>query len=472
MFDDTKAFVQSCDTCQRFAIPRNTGAQGGIVSKFPGDYVAIDMFGKVKEPTKRGNVFGLVIVDLYTKKVVAVGLPDKKPATWVRALEENWIVHESYPRRLLSDRDPSFLAAFAQVTYRVWGTKKAISTTVWNPRGNSEAEAHVNKVKSALKKILKERPGDWDEHLVEVCLKLQSEVNRSTGFSAFFLNHLRDPYLPSDFTELQPLQPDAQSQDVYVTNAMKERAPLFQQVEHSMEEWRAQEKVRRAKKAARIPPREPGSQVLLRVEQNHAGFWTARWTGPYRVLEAPTEFTRRLQLPDVGEYPVVNVQRLRPYHHKQTQLPLAQHEPDKYENPPGFAEVEEKLLAPKDEADRFKVEQIISERSHDPGDADSGRYYHVKWKGYPKSKSTWEPEEYLDHCQEALAEWRKRYPQPLEGDQERLGKCLRRFRPRKQKKDIYSLQRAQEGQGSSPSRGAGTLSRKRGRSPSAGEEIG
>src|SRR5512133_393065 len=105
MFDDTKAFVQSCDTCQRFAIPRNTGAQGGIVSKFPGDYVAIDMFGKVKEPTKRGNVFGLVIVDLYTKKVVAVGLPDKKPATWVRALEENWIVHESYPRRLLSDRD-------------------------------------------------------------------------------------------------------------------------------------------------------------------------------------------------------------------------------------------------------------------------------------------------------------------------------------------------------------------------------
>ena len=33
---------------------------------------------------------------------------------------------------------------------------------------------------------------------MEVCLKLQSEVNRSTGFSAFFLNHLRDPYLPSD----------------------------------------------------------------------------------------------------------------------------------------------------------------------------------------------------------------------------------------------------------------------------------
>ena len=133
MFDDTKAFVQSCDTCQRFAIPRNTGAQGGIVSKFPGDYVAIDMFGKVKEPTKRGNVFGLVIVDLYTKKVVAVGLPDKKPATWVRALEENWIVHESYPRRLLSDRDPSFLAAFAQETYRVWGTKK-VTTTAWNPK--------------------------------------------------------------------------------------------------------------------------------------------------------------------------------------------------------------------------------------------------------------------------------------------------------------------------------------------------
>src|SRR5512133_2064902 len=272
MFDDTKAFVQSCDTCQRFAIPRNTGAQGGIVSKFPGDYVAIDMFGKVKEPTKHGNVFGLVIVDLYTKKVVAVGLPDKKPATWVRALEENWIVHESYPRRLLSDRDPSFLAAFAQETYRVWGTKK-VTTTAWNPRGNGEAEAHVNKVKSALKKILKERPGDWDEHLVEVCLKLQSEVNRSTGFSAFFLNHLRDPYLPSDFTELQPLQPDAQSQDVYVTNAMKERASLFRQVERSMEELREQQKARRAQKAARIPPMEPGSQVLLRVEQNHAGFW-------------------------------------------------------------------------------------------------------------------------------------------------------------------------------------------------------
>ena len=45
------------------------------------------------------------------------------------------------------------------------------------------------------------------------------------------------------------------------------------------------------------------------------------------------------------------------------------------------------------EDNEFEVEKIINYR-----DIDNGREYLVKWKGYPDTDNTWEPDTNLQNC--------------------------------------------------------------------------
>ena len=72
MVEDAQKYVRSCDVCQRFVNVQHLGGTGELIAGRAGrKMVAMDLFGKVKEPTARGNKFGFVMVDSYTKVVMA-----------------------------------------------------------------------------------------------------------------------------------------------------------------------------------------------------------------------------------------------------------------------------------------------------------------------------------------------------------------------------------------------------------------
>jgi hypothetical protein len=66
------------------------------------------------------------------------------------------------------------------------------------------------------------------------------------------------------------------------------------------------------------------------------------------------------------------------------------------------------------ESDRYEVERVVD---HD--ECKGQRLYLVKWKGY--KEETWEPEEYLDDCAEAL----KEYWDSIDEDAGRQSGCVR-----------------------------------------------
>jgi hypothetical protein len=51
----------------------------------------------------------------------------------------------------------------------------------------------------------------------------------------------------------------------------------------------------------------------------------------------------------------------------------------------------------------FEVERIIGKKN-----TPKGVEYQVKWKGYPMSECTWEPERNLTTCKEMIDEYKKR----------------------------------------------------------------
>ena len=65
------------------------------------------------------------------------------------------------------------------------------------------------------------------------------------------------------------------------------------------------------------------------------------------------------------------------------------------------------ILPPPDlieEQPEYKIEAIISHRR-----SGKGRAYLVKWKGYPTSENTWEPEQNLYNAREILKQYKIRH---------------------------------------------------------------
>jgi hypothetical protein len=108
---------------------------------------------------------------------------------------------------------------------------------------------------------------------------------------------------------------------------------------------------------------------------------SAKFAGPYEIIEVISPVAYRLQLPVwTKAHNVFHASMLKLYH--------------------GDANTERATLPPlpvQDGEEEFEVESIISHRCQ------RGKsQYLVKWLGWPLSKSTWEDEKQLTHCDSAL----------------------------------------------------------------------
>ena len=109
-----------------------------------------------------------------------------------------------------------------------------------------------------------------------------------------------------------------------------------------------------------------------------------RKLGPFKIISKISPVSYKLELPkNLRIHPVIHVSDLESYYE------------DKFgrnqEPPPIIVNDEEE----------YEVEQILDKRKH------YGKtQYLIKWKGYPLSEASWEPEENLN-CPELLEEFNK-----------------------------------------------------------------
>jgi hypothetical protein len=115
-----------------------------------------------------------------------------------------------------------------------------------------------------------------------------------------------------------------------------------------------------------------------------------KYIGPFKIINKVGSVAYKLQLPDKYRlHPTFHVALLRRYQTDPTRITASQPEQEL------------------DGEDYFKVERILDHQDRKkPGHSRvTRRYFLIRWDGYPPSEDSWEPEENLRECEDALNEY-------------------------------------------------------------------
>eukprot|EP00775_Hariotina_reticulata_P015062 gene15062-biopygen997 len=137
----------------------------------------------------------MVAIEAFSKYLVAVPLPDKKPETVALAFLRHVLSRFAAPGQVVSDNGAEFTqGAFKQLLMDC--LIDHCLTSVCHPRANGQAEKAVHIVKRALStmSVQKHAADGWDRDVA--FLGYNCSTHSSTGYSPYQLMHVRQPIAP------------------------------------------------------------------------------------------------------------------------------------------------------------------------------------------------------------------------------------------------------------------------------------
>jgi hypothetical protein len=453
MFVDVKKFVDQCISCKQKKRPKQrikALLHPLPIPTVPFERLSVDIVGPL--PTSyTGNKYLLCFTDHLTRYPEVFAIVDTKASTVARIFFNEIVCRHGAPRELLSDRGTNFLSSIVRETCKYFGTSQKF-TSPYHPQTNGLQERYHATLIQSLSMYVDSHQKDWDEFLPAVLFAYRATpATRSTGHSPFMLLFGREPTLPLDVTFTVPQKAPNTVKDYFaqlVSKLETVRAITIENLQKNRNQMKLQ-----SDRSAFVKNFTIGDIVFVytpQVKIHRSKKLTMLWTGPYLITQKVSEVLYRLRrLSDNKLLSVpVHVNRfkignsLKEVLHD-TQVSIESDEiftPDltnddfEISDPESIlptnlltqsrdieisTEMEEKNpneeIKTTNDNDTFEVEKVLK-----------GRYkngkleYLIKWKDYPASQNTWEPELYLN---DATLEYLEKHPVQIIGKSKRKNTC-------------------------------------------------
>jgi transposase InsO family protein len=396
MKDKVRDFISKCADCQKNK--HSTHAPYGEMQQIqlpeePWTDISMDFVTSL--PPSRDPATNLVydailvIVDRLTKSAEMIPFRSDYEAEHLGyILLDRLVRHHGIPKTIISDRDKLFTSNYWTTLMAMIGTKRKLSTA-YHPQTDGQTERTNRTMKTYLKIYCNTRQNNWVSLLPMAQLAYNNKKSESTGQTPFYANHGRNPHL---FERTFPTRKTQKA--VATANELKQ---THEQLRSNIE--LAQQKtisyVNKRRKTA--PQLKRGDKVYLhtknlRTKRPSKGLDHVK-VGPFLISDQKGPVNYELQLPqDARVHPVFHVSLLEP---ADPSTPLQT--TFRYED---------------DEEDEFEVEALRDYREIGRTGLQDDNFYQewlVKWKGYPESENTWEPEANLQNCQQLLRRYRKKH---------------------------------------------------------------
>ncbi|KAL3690616.1 hypothetical protein R1sor_016925 [Riccia sorocarpa] len=198
---DVRAFVRSCDECQRYGKPGQSHRMTltPIITVRPFQKWAIDYMGPFNPPFAiTRHEYIIVAVDYVTKWAEVQSVRHADARTTVRFIEDFIIARFGLPISITSDNGRHFVNQAMRHVMASYGIRQNFSTP-YHPQANGQVERVNRTLLSTLRKTVDANPKDWDRRLIGALWAYRTTFKTTTGQTPFQLVYGQEAILPIEF---------------------------------------------------------------------------------------------------------------------------------------------------------------------------------------------------------------------------------------------------------------------------------
>ena len=378
MTSEVRDFVLDCPVCQ---VEKGMHQKPGgklmplDLPKRKWDHIALDFI--VGMPKQNGHDTILTVVDKATKMCHFIACSETVTAKGVAQLFWHHVGRlHGIPSVIISDRDVRFTSRFWRELWRVLGTDLRMGSG-FHPESSGQVEKFNQLLEQTLRCTVHQlgEGRNWVDMLPSIEFAINNTPNRTTGYSAFFLNYGYHPLHP---LQLLHSRDDSYNESVvsFVSRLQADFDRAQQQLNRAREQMIQQEDPHR-----RLVEFQVGDSVLLSTRhirfRNCPHKLQRRFVGPFEIVRKISRAAYELQLPETWSmHPVFHVSLLKPWRESM------------WSSPVDLQPVEE--IEPETRP-TYEVERILRWRRVQVG-RKRMREFLVTWHGYPLEEAMWIPE--------------------------------------------------------------------------------
>ena len=301
MQEDVEKFISCKCSCISNKKPTRPFAEqlGSIETSSPFELVSLDFLHL--EKSSGGYEYILVLIDHFTRYAVCYPTKDKEGKTAAKCLFNDFVLRYGFPHKIHHDQGREFENdLFAQME-KICGMGKS-RTTPYHPMGNGKCERFNRTILGMLRTLPEKAKSKWKDHLQKMTHAYNASINRSTGYSPYFLLYGRDPLLPIDLIFKSVLPQKEKNYKSYVKE-WKNAMECAYEIARKKSQNSVKANKRSYNRKAGHSVLSPGDRVLVRNvrEKGGPGKLRSYWEKViYRVVERKGEGPVYVLQPEEG----------------------------------------------------------------------------------------------------------------------------------------------------------------------------
>ena len=155
-----------------------------ITASYPFEMISVDYVHL--DTCKGGFSYALVVVDHFTRFCQIYATKTKSSKAAASKLFGEFILQFGFPRQIHHDQGGEFNSQLFKELHKL--TKiRATNTTPYHPMGDGQVERCNRTLINMLKALEENEKGDWKSHLPKLAFAYNSTVNKTTGYTPFYL---------------------------------------------------------------------------------------------------------------------------------------------------------------------------------------------------------------------------------------------------------------------------------------------
>ena len=278
MYEDIRAYVQSCDRCQKRGRPKRNEPLHPIAVHEPFYRIGIDIVGPLPR-TKQNNRYIVTAMDYLTKWPEARALQEATAEKVADFIYEDIICRHGCPAKILSDRGTHFNNQVIHLLMERFRINHHYSTP-YHPQTNGLVERFNRTLCEILAKLSQDN-NEWDTFIAPALFAYRTSKHSTTKIEPFYLVYGRNAKLPVDDQE------DSSSNVLDRIRQLVDNVPQIRiQTKERIKQAQIRQKQVHDDKLRKPVTYQIGDKVLYynaAKEKQWSGKLDPKWKGPYYI---------------------------------------------------------------------------------------------------------------------------------------------------------------------------------------------